>query len=293
MTHAMEQAALLQAQGLGKAYGGHRVLDDVSLELQAGTIVGLVGRNGAGKSSLIECLLGLRQTDSGQAQVFGKPAQALDDRDKAMLCYVPQRPDGFEWMTVGAMLGLVAGLYPQWDRPLAERLQRDWGLEPGRRLLTLSPGERQQLALIRALAPRPRLLVLDEPASALDLLARRRLLREIVDLAGEQGTTVLFSTHIISDLERVASHIALLHQGRLRLHAGLDDIKDEMSRWIWPAHLPLPPQPLPGELSRRRLEDGGSALLVRSGAGQDPGIRPPGVQARRLGLEDLFVELAA
>lgn len=293
MTQAMEQAALLQAQGLGKAYGRHRVLDDVSLELQAGAIVGLVGRNGAGKSSLIECLLGLRQADSGQAQVFGKPSQALDDRDKAMLCYVPQRPDGFDWMTVGAMLGLMASLYPQWDQPLAQRLQKDWGLEPGRRLITLSPGQRQQVALIRALAPRPRLLVLDEPASALDLLARRHLLREIVDLAGEQGTTVLFSTHIISDLERVASHIALLHQGRLRLNASLDDIKDQLSRWIWPAHRPLPPQPLPGELARRRLDDGGSALLVRSGAGQDPGALPPGVQAQRLGLEDLFVELAA
>lgn len=293
MTQVMDRTAILQAQGLGKAYGRHRVLDDVSLDLEAGSIVGLVGRNGAGKSSLIECLLGLRSVDSGLARVFGKPAQALDDQDKAMLGYVPQRPDGFDWMTVGALFGLMEGLYPQWDGQLAERLQKDWGLAPGRRLLTLSPGQRQQVALIRALAPRPRLLVLDEPASALDLLARRHLLREIVDLAGEQGTTVLFSTHIISDLERVASHIALLHQGRLRLQASLDDIKDGLSRWIWPAHLPLPEQPLPGELSRRRLEDGGSALVLHSGAGQDPGLRPAGVQAQRLGLEDLFVELAA
>lgn len=293
MTQVMDSAAPLQAQGLCKAYGGHRVLEDVSLQLQAGTIVGLVGRNGAGKSSLIECLLGLRQADAGQVRMFGEPVQSLDDSGKALLGYVPQRPDGFDWMTVGSMLGLMASLYPQWDGALAERLQRDWRLAPDRRLLTLSPGERQQVALIRALAPRPRLLVLDEPAAALDLLARRNLLREIVDLASEQGTTVLFSTHIISDLERVASHIALLHQGRLRLHASLDDIKDELSRWIWPAQLPLPSRPLPGELARRRLDDGASALLVRNGAGQDPGPVPSGVQAQRLGLEDLFVELAA
>ncbi|WP_159918086.1 ABC transporter ATP-binding protein [Pantoea sp. 18069] len=286
-------AALLQAQGLGKAYGRHAVLEDVSLRVAPGTVLGLLGRNGAGKSTLLECLLGLRQADHGEVRLFGKPSHAIADADKAMLGYVPQRPDGFDWLTVGAMLDLVAGLYPQWDSQLVARLQKDWDLDARRRLVTLSPGERQQVAIIRAMAPRPRLLVLDEPASALDPLARRALLREIVHLAGEQGSTVLFSTHIISDLERVASHIALLHQGRLRLHAAQDDIKDELSRLLWPAQVPLPSQPLPGELARRPLADGASALVVRNEGRRRTDAWPPGVRTQQLGLEDLFVELAA
>ncbi|MBS7778555.1 ABC transporter ATP-binding protein [Acidovorax sp. CCYZU-2555] len=284
-----EGVALLQAQGLGKRYGKLAVLEDVALSVAPGSVLGLLGRNGAGKSTLIECLLGLRAADQGQALLFGKPAQALDDDDKAALGYVPQRADGFDWLTVGAMLELVAGLYPQWDHALVARLQKDWKLDARRRLVTLSPGERQQAAIIRAIAPRPRLLVLDEPASALDPLARRALLREIVQLAGEQGSTVLFSTHIISDLERVASHIAVLHQGRVHLHAGLDELKDELRRLVWPAHVPLPDAPLPGELMRRGLNEGASVLVVRGG----PVAWPEGVRAQPLGLEDLFVELTA
>lgn len=281
--------ALLQAQGLGKRYGRRAVLENVALSVAPGSVLGLLGRNGAGKTTLIECLLGLRTADQGQALLFGKPAQTLGDEDKVALGYVPQRADGFDWLTVGAMLELVAGLYPRWDSELVARLQKDWKLDSRRRLMTLSPGERQQAAIIRAIAPRPRLLVLDEPASALDPLARRALLREIVQLAGEQGSTVLFSTHIISDLERVASHVALLHQGRVRLHADLDELKDELRRLHWPAHVALPDAPLRGELARRASGDGASVLVVRG----EPAVWPEGVRAQPLGLEDLFVELTA
>lgn len=293
MTELIQQAAPLLAQGLAKTYGRHTALENISLRLEAGTIVGLVGRNGAGKSTLLECLLGLRPADSGQVRLFGKTPQAIDDADKALIGYVPQRPDGFDWMTVDAMLDLMADLYSTWDSQLAGRLKKDWGVDGRRSLLTLSPGQRQQVAIIRAMAPRPRLLVLDEPASALDPLARRTLLREIVDLAGEQDCTVLFSTHIISDLERVASHIALLHQGRLRLHAALDELKEELRRLAWPGSIEMPPQPLPGELARRRLDDGSWALVVRDVGGAGAGVWPVGVRAHALTLEDLFVELAA
>lgn len=288
----MQQAALIQAQGLSKSYGAHKVLDELSLTLQPGTIVGLVGRNGAGKSTLLECLLGLCRVDGGQVQLFGKPAQQIDDTDKTELGYVPQKPDGFDGLSVAGMLELIASLYRQWDWQLAERLLQEWQLDPRQKLLSLSPGQRQQVALIRALAPRPRLLVLDEPASALDPGARRSLLREIVSLASEDGATVLFSTHIISDLERVASDIALLHGGRLLLHEQLDDLKEQVRRVYWPASQPLPAQPLPGELSRRLLPDGKWSLVVRSQAGTVPAL-PSGMQAHSLNLEDLFVELTA
>lgn len=288
----MQEAALIQAQGLSKSYGPHKVLDEVSLTVQPGTIVGLVGRNGAGKSTLLECLLGLCKVDGGQVHLFGKPARQIDDADKTGLGYVPQKPDGFDSLRVGGMLELIASLYRHWDWQLAERLLQEWSLNPGQRLASLSPGQRQQVALIRALAPRPRLLVLDEPASALDPGARRLLLREIVSLASEDGATVLFSTHIISDLERVASDIALLHDGRLLLHERLDDLKEQVRRVYWPASRPLPAQLLPGELARRPLSDGGWSLVLRGGAAHGL-MLPDGVQTHSLNLEDLFVELSA
>ncbi|MCV2216412.1 ABC transporter ATP-binding protein [Thauera sp. Sel9] len=286
------QAPLIEVRELGKDYGKRRILDGVSLAVEPGCILGLVGRNGAGKSSLLECLLGLRRADRGSALVFGKPPERMDDADKMRLGYVPQQPDGFDWMTIDEMLGMIAGLYPGWDAQLAARLLDTWDLYGDRRLSTLSPGERQQVAIIRALAPRPALLVLDEPASALDPVARRTLLREIVDLALEDGTTVVFSTHIISDLERVASHVALLHGGRIRLHAALDDIKDSLRRLWWPASTPLPETPLAGELSRRPLEEGGWSLILRD-ADLQAGHWPAEARLNPLALEDLFVELAA
>ena len=286
----MQEASPLQACDLRKTYGKQAVLNGASLLIQPGSIVGLVARNGAGKSTLIECLLGLQQAQSGQVQLFGKAPQSINDIDKSMLGYVAQRPDGFDWMTVDGMLNLVAPLYPQWDHDLVKRLLTQWKLNPGQRLITMSPGERQQVAIIRAIAPRPRLLVLDEPASALDPYARRALLREIVNLASEDGCTVLFSTHIISDLERIATHLALLHEGSVRLYGAVDDIKDTVRRLHWPATLPLPSTALAGEISRRELEDGSYSLVLR---GQDHCTLASGLQTQSLNLEDLFVELTA
>lgn len=290
MNEVMQEASPLQACDLRKTYGKQAVLNGASLLIQPGSIVGLVARNGAGKSTLIECLLGLQQAQSGQVQLFGKAPQSINDIDKSMLGYVAQRPDGFDWMTVDGMLNLVAPLYPQWDHDLVKRLLTQWKLNPSQRLITMSPGERQQVAIIRAIAPRPRLLVLDEPASALDPYARRALLREIVNLASEDGCTVLFSTHIISDLERIATHLALLHEGSVRLYGAVDDIKDTVRRLHWPATLPLPSTALAGEISRRELEDGSYSLVLR---GQDHCTLASGLQTQSLNLEDLFVELTA
>lgn len=220
--------AVVEAHGLTKRYKDHMALDGVSLSIEPGTVLGLLGRNGAGKSTLIECLLGLRQADSGEVRLFGKSASQIDDQDKAALSYVPQQGDSLNWMKVGEALKFFASLYPTWDSELAERLLQRWNLDSQRLIHSLSPGQRQQVAIIRALAPRPRLLVLDEPAAALDPLARRELLREIVELASEHGSTVVFSTHILSDLERIASHVALIHQGQLRLYAEVDQLKDEL-----------------------------------------------------------------
>ena len=283
----------LAASGLHLAYASHEVLRGVGLELRRGEVLGLIGRNGAGKSTLIGCLLGLLRPQAGSARVMGAPALALDDARKALLGYVPQQPQAFGWMKVGQLFAYLGQLYPGWDPAHAAALLQRWDLDPARAIGKLSPGEAQRLALVRALAPRPALLVLDEPASALDPVARRELLRGIVEQAIDSGTSVLFSSHIVSDLERVASRVAFLHEGRMLLDRALDEVKDEVVRVAVPAaaaaHLPVA---LPHELARRRLDDGSVVLALGSRRGGEALLSIEGVRVDRLGLEDLFVEVA-
>jgi ABC-2 type transport system ATP-binding protein len=282
----------LSCSGLHHAFGPHAVLEGVSLRLPQGAVLGLVGRNGAGKSTLIRILLGLLRPAAGESRVFGCLSAELDDARKQRLAYVPQQPEAFQWMTVGAMLDFVGSFYARWDAGYAEAMLRRWSIRRDSLLSKLSPGERQSVALVRALATQPELLVLDEPAAALDPVARRELLREIARRAGDSGCTVLFSTHIVSDLERVASQAAVLHRGRVLLQAPMDDFKELHARLTLPQASALT-QPLPGELGRRRHADGSVSVVLARGAEQPwpPACAAPDARLESLGLEELFVEV--
>jgi ABC-2 type transport system ATP-binding protein len=267
-------------------------LDGVDLALAPGSVLGLIGRNGAGKSTLIRALLGLLIPSSGEARVFGEPALKLGDAVKERIAYVPQQPEALAWLSAKQMFDYLGRFYPRWDADFCRSMLQRWKLPTDRVLGKLSPGERQRVDLIRALASQPELLVLDEPASALDPVARRELLREIALRAGESGTSVLFSTHIISDLERVASDVAFLHDGRLLLHCSVDATKEHYARlWLPAAHANAAPERV---LSRRRHDDGSVTLVVeRDANGRAPDIdRLPGARLDAMGLEDLFVEVA-
>lgn len=282
----------LAVRGLVHCYEGSNVLTGVDLALSPGSVLGLIGRNGAGKSTLIRAMLGLLVPLAGEARVFGEPALRLSDSAKSRLAYVPQQPEALGWLTAAQMLDYVGRFYPSWDARFATKTLERWKVAPNKLLAKLSPGERQRVDLIRALASQPQLLVLDEPAAALDPVARRELLREVALRAGESGTTVLFSTHIVSDLERIASDIAFLHEGKLLLHCAADDTKERYARlWLPPAMSAAAPDQ---SLSRRRHEDGSLSLVVeRDTHGQWPeAVRLPGARIDALGLEDLFVEIA-
>lgn len=282
----------LAVYGLAHGYEDSRVLDGVDLALAAGSVLGLIGRNGAGKSTLIRAMLGLLEPQAGEARVFGEPASRLSDAAKARLAYVPQQPEALAWLSAAQMLDYVGRFYPGWDAAFAKATLARWEIPSNKLLAKLSPGERQRVDLIRALASRPDLLVLDEPAAALDPVARRELLREVALRAGEAGTTVLFSTHIVSDLERVASEVAFLHHGRLLIHCGVDETKERYARLWLPARLSAAAPA--GTLSRRRHEDGSLSLVVeRDASGRWPETAQlGGARLDALGLEDLFVEIA-
>lgn len=285
----------IRCERITKRYSGQAVLSNVSVEVARGTVLGLIGRNGAGKTTLIRILLGLEQPDLGRAFVFGEPSLSLSDTAKERMGYVPQQPDAFAWMRIGDMLEFVGRQYPHWDHDFVKLSLARWQLVATRRLASLSPGERQRVAIIRALALDPELLVLDEPASALDPVARRDLLREIVARAAERGTTVLFSTHIVSDLERIASRVIFLHDHHVAVDATLDDLGETHARLTVPAGSPaLSASRVAGEVSRRRQRDGSVIMVIARDRGADwPEIvAAPGTRLDALNLEDLFIEVA-
>ena len=288
--------APLAVDGLFKQYDQQSVLKGVSLAVEPGAVLGLIGRNGAGKSTLIRAMLGLIEPDAGTTTVWGEPALRMTDSVKQRLGYVPQQAEAMAWLEVGEMLDFIGRFYPRWDATYVDATLDRWQLPRNKLLAKLSPGERQRVAIVRALAPQPALLVLDEPASALDPVGRRELLREIASRAGESGTTVLFSTHIVSDLERVASHVAFLHEGRLLLQSELDSLKERNLRLHVPEAVAAQlREDVPGEVSRRPHPYGGLSITVLRGedAPWPDLVQVPGVRAEALPLEDLFIEVSA
>ena len=288
-------APILQLSSVTKRFKEHVVLDGLDWQVEAGQVVGLLGRNGSGKSTLLGCLLGIAPLDGGAATLFGADVDALPAAVRARLGYVPQSSDLFAWQTPRQMLAYFAALYPHWNQARVDDLLARWGFTE--KMLTgligkLSGGEQQKLSIIRALAPDPALLILDEPVAALDPVARRDFLRELVDDVITRGTTVVFSTHILTDLERVAVDVAFLKDGKIALQGPLDSLLDGARRITGPSTV-LAPLVVPGELHRSSAADG-STQVVTHGAG--PALlaqlaQQPAVRIDRLSLEDLFVEV--
>jgi ABC-2 type transport system ATP-binding protein len=284
---------IIQMSSTVKRFGSQLVLDGLDWQVMPGQVIGLLGRNGAGKSTLLECLLGLRESDAGSVTVFGEDVAALSDATRARIGYVPQKCDLFEWLTPRQLLDYFKALYPRWNDAKVDALLARWGFDAAMQckpIRKLSGGEQQRLSIIRALGPDPELLILDEPVSALDPAGRRDFLRELVDSVIEHGTTVVFSTHILSDLERVALDVAFLKGGRIALHGPLDELLEGARRVVGPSAV-LDGMKLAGELRRQRSGDGTTSVVMQGGAGVEALHGTPGVRLESLSLEDLFIEV--
>lgn len=284
----------LETRGLTKRFGKRAVLDGCDLAVPAGSVTGLLGSNGAGKTTLIRCLLGLAKPDAGSARTYGEEAWDLSAATKARIGYVAQTPAHFAWMRVCDLIAYAGTFYPTWDHALAERLCAQWSIAGHTRASLLSPGESQRLALVLALAHRPELLVLDEPAASLDPVGRRQFLAAVLE-AASAGVTVLFSTHLCADLERVADRVAVLKDGRIAVQAGVDELKERVKRLRVSVTTLLPATlPVSHLLSRRDVADG--SVLVVSESAEESGQRlqrdyGATVAIDVLGLEDITVEL--
>ena len=217
-------ANTVEIRNLSRRFGSKLALDGVSLLVPGGTVLGLVGENGAGKTTLIHHVLGLLKAEAGSVRVFGLDPVLEPVRVLSQIGYLSEEPDLPKWMRVHELLRYVAAFYPTWDAAYAEKLRQDFGLDPTMKVKHLSKGQRARAGLLAALAYRPDLLLLDEPSSGLDPIVRRDILGAIVRTIADQGRTVLFSSHLLSEVERVSDYIAMIKSGRVLFCDTLDGI---------------------------------------------------------------------
>jgi ABC-2 type transport system ATP-binding protein len=219
---------VIEATGLGLRYSDRAALDQVSISIPAGSVVGLVGRNGAGKSSLLRCLVGLTVPSQGSSSILGSPSMALDDAVRARIGYVSQGGDLLGWLTVWQQIETLGSFYPRWEAGRARALCERLSLPTAPKVSNLSGGDQQKLAIVLALAHDPDVLILDEPVASLDPLTRRDFMRLLFegDTQREHPRTALLSSHLLTDLERVVSHLVFLRDGRVQMQGAWDDLQE-------------------------------------------------------------------
>lgn len=277
-----------------RRYGELRALDGFSCVVPEGSVTALLGRNGAGKTTALKCLAGLIRPDRGEVLALGRSVAALDNSTRCAIGYVSERQHLDPRLTIAQTMQFTRAFYPTWDDGLALELVDRLGLDPMSPVRTLSLGGTRKVALALNLAFRPRLLILDEPGANLDAVVRREFLEVVLEMFRAEGMTVLYSTHILPDVERVADRVILIEEGRGRIESNLDDLKDHVKalRLVPINGRPITDLELPGTLQRRRLGeellitieafDDGRALRVA----EDGGAR---VEVIDLPLEEIFI----
>jgi ABC-2 type transport system ATP-binding protein len=224
------KVAMIQIRGLEKNFGKTVALGGVDLDIYPGTIIGLLGANGSGKSTLLRHMVGLYIEDAGQCRTFGSEARNLAPRQLARIGYVHQDGELLDWMTVAQHIRYVSAYYENWDKELEDEFIKDFDIPLKARVGTLSPGKRQQLAILLAIGFGPELLILDEPAAGLDPIARSRFLDLLLSLIQDPNRTIIISSHILSDVEKVIDHAIILREGALLRDCSFDDLREEFSK---------------------------------------------------------------
>jgi len=222
----MVTESVIHVVDLTRHFDGKTALDSVSLALARGAVYGLVGANGAGKTTLIKHILGLLRAESGTVRVFGLDPVAEPVAVLSRIGYLSEENDLPGWMRVDELIRYSRAFYPAWDDAYAEELRQSFALDAAARVKALSKGQKARMGLLIALAYRPELLVLDEPSSGLDPIVRRDILGAVIRTIADEGRTVLFSSHLLDEVEEVADHVMMISAGRVALSAPLVAIKE-------------------------------------------------------------------
>jgi ABC-2 type transport system ATP-binding protein len=221
---------VIEIRGVSRKFGAKAALDNLSISIPRGVVFGLVGANGAGKTTLIKHLLGLLKAQSGAVRVFGLDPVKEPVRVLSRIGYLSEVSDLPGWMRVDELIRYMRAFYPTWDEAYAAELHGQFELDLSAKIKNLSKGQRARVGLLVALAYKPELLLLDEPSSGLDPIVRRDILGAIVRTIADEGRTVLFSSHLLDEVERISDRVAMLKSGRILFMGELDDIKETHCR---------------------------------------------------------------
>ncbi|MEV4149243.1 ABC transporter ATP-binding protein [Amycolatopsis sp. NPDC049691] len=275
---------VLTARGLGKKYKRKWALTGCTLEIEAGHVTGLVGPNGAGKSTLLNIAAGMLEPTTGSIEVCGGVPGSGPDQ-LAKVGYVAQSTPVYTGLTIEEHLRLGAHLNPRWDSTLAAKRIERLGLDPEQHAGKLSGGQRAQLALTLGIAKRPELLLLDEPVAALDPLARREFLQDLMEAVAEHGLSVVMSSHLVNDLERVCDHLVVLVDSQVRVIGEVEELLATHHRLSGPRR-DVGTLPADQHVVSEKHTDRQTTVLVRTEAP----ILDPAWTVARIGLEDLVLE---
>ena len=218
--------SVVEISELTRRFGDNTALSSVSLSLPRGAVYGLVGANGAGKTTLIKHILGLLRAESGSVRVFGLDPVADPVAVLSRIGYLSEENDLPGWMRVDELIRYSRAFYLGWDDAYARALEQSFALDPSAKIKTLSKGQKARLGLLVALAYRPELLVLDEPSSGLDPIVRRDILGAVIRTIADEGRTVLFSSHLLEEVEQVADHVTMINRGKIVLSDALEVIRE-------------------------------------------------------------------
>jgi ABC-2 type transport system ATP-binding protein len=275
--------AVLESRGLGKRYRQRWALTDCTLSVRAGHVVGLVGPNGAGKTTLLSLATGLLAPTTGTIEVLGG-VPAASPAQLARVGFVAQDTPTYVGLSVADHLRLGAHLNPGWDGALARGRIERLGLDPGQRAGKLSGGQRAQLALTLAIAKRPGLLILDEPIASLDPLARREFLQSLMEFTAGNAVSVVLSSHLVADLERVCDYVIVLVGSRVRVAGEVEDLLATHHLLAGPRRDPAT-WPADWQVISASHTDRQTTLLIRTSSP----IRDPAWTVDQIGLEDLVL----
>lgn len=289
--------SIVHITNLQRHMGKQSVLQNITSEVQQGDVIALLGKNGAGKTTLLETILGLALPSAGEVRVFGTLSHEITSIEKQRIGFVPQQDELLEQLTPREHLSLFAQFQAKWNNTLCDRLCQSWEIPLNTRISKLSLGQRQKLSIILALCHQPDLLILDEPVASLDPIARRQFLTELISIALDQQTAIIFSSHIVTDMERVATKVWLLKDHQLCWQGELDTLKEQVVRLHISAASPLPTNLVIAN-SIRHVYQGKTAMFTVTGWHDalkhtlEQQLQAD-VQVEYLNLEDIFLELNA
>lgn len=284
---------VIEIDHLTKYYGTREIVRDLSLTVPAGSIYGFLGRNGMGKTTTIRVLLGMEDPTRGSTRVFGEDSRHLSPETRARIGYLPEGHHVYGWMTIKECGRFQASFFPRWNQEIFEAVITHFRLTEKMKAGHLSRGQRAGLCLAMTLAPEPELLVLDDPALGLDPVARRSLLQSMLYVTRQPNRTILFSSHLLSDVERVADRIAVLDEGVLRADCTVETFRERLRHYVLKFRGQPPPTPdIPGLLESFRTDNELSMTIANPGPDIESvlaGLKPESLEPVQMTLEDAFV----